>query len=201
MQLQYNLYFGVSAIILMVVLVIYSRITYNMDSVRNKEFYKLFIYVLVTDILDVVTAVTISYAAVIPKIVNIILNTCFFGGNAMLSYQFLKYSDLSINWFQGEAKVAPAYRVIMGAQAFLLTINAFNGIVFDFDSAGTYIHGPFYAMTYIVPYSCMASGVSRMVRHIKQYNFQQRMSIFSFSHTFKITSQGFPSIASFLICT
>jgi len=181
MELQYNLYFGLSAVILMVVLVVYSKITYNMDSVRNKEFYKLLILVLLTDVLDVITAVTISYAAVIPRMLNIILNTGYFGGNAMLSYQFLKYSDLSINWFQGEAKVAPAYRVIMGLQAFLLTLNAFNGIVFDFDSAGTYIHGPLYSMTYIVPYACMAVGVSRMVRHIKQYTFQQRMSIFSFS--------------------
>ncbi len=181
MELQYNIYFGLSAIILMVVLVIYSRITYNMDSTRNREFYKLLIFVLIADILDVVTAVTISYAAVIPRMVNIILNTCYFGGNAILSYQFLKYSDLSINWFQGEAKVAVGYRIVMGVQAILLAVNVFNGWVFDFDSAGTYIHGPLYAMTYVVPYSCMAVGVLRMVRHIKQYTIQQRMSIFSFS--------------------
>lgn len=181
MTLQYNIYFGLSAIILMIVLVIYSKITYNMDSNRNREFYTLLIYVLVTDILDVITAVTISYAAVIPRIPNIFLNTCYFGGNAMLSYQFLKYSDRSIHWFQGEAKVAIGYRIVMGCQALLLILNFWNGWIFDFDRAGTYIHGTLYSMTYIVPYSCMAIGVARMVRHIKQYTIQQRMSIFSFS--------------------
>ncbi|MBQ8280356.1 MAG: response regulator [Roseburia sp.] len=165
----------------MVILVIYSKLTYNMESVRNREFYKLTIYVLIADILDVVTAITISYAAVIPPIVNIILNTFYFGGNSVLCYQFLKYSTLSVNWFKGEAKVSAGYRIVMGCQAALLLTNMFTGWMFGFDTAGNYIHGPLYTVTYIVPYTCFALGILRMVRHIKEYSILQRMSIFSFS--------------------
>lgn len=181
MGLQYNIYFGVSAIIFMLILVVYSKITYNMDSTRNREFYKLTIYVLIADILDVVTAITISYAAVIPPLVNVLLNTCYFGGNSILCYQFLKYSTLSVNWFKGEAKVPVGYRIIMTGQAALLIANIFTGWMFDFDTAGNYIHGPLYAVTYIVPYTCFSLGILRMVRHIKEYSTQQRISIFSFS--------------------
>lgn len=181
MELQYNIYFGLSAIILMVILVVYSKITYNMESVRNREFYKLTIYVLIADILDVITAFTISYAAVIPPMVNIILNTLYFGGNSVLCYQFLKYSTLSVNWFKGKASVHVGYRIVMGCQAALLLTNIFTGWMFDFDTAGNYIHGPLYTVTYIVPYACFALGILRMVRHIKEYSIQQRLSIFSFS--------------------
>ena len=181
MGLQYNIWFGVAAIIFMIVLVVYSKMTYSMDSTRNREFYKLTIYVLIADILDVVTAITISYATVVPRMLNMILNTFYFGGNSVLCYQFLKYSSLSVNWFKGEATVPVRYRVVMGCQAALLTANLFTGWMFDFDRAGTYIHGPLYALTYIVPYTCFALGILRMVRHIKEYSMQQRMSIFSFS--------------------
>lgn len=181
MGLQYNIYFGISAIMMMVILVVYSKITYSMESTRNREFYKLTLYVLLTDILDVLTAVTISYAAVIPRIANIILNTLYFGGNAAMCYQFLKYSALSVHWFRGEVKVSAKYRIIMGGQAVLLLLNIFTGWMFDFDAAGNYIHGPLYMLTYLVPYACFFLGILRMVKNIKEYSIKQRMSIFSFS--------------------
>lgn len=181
MGLQYNIYFGISAIMMMVILVVYSKITYSMESMRNREFYKLTLYVLFTDILDVVTAVTISYAAVIPRMANIILNTLYFGGNSVMCYQFLKYSALSVHWFRGEVKVSTKYRIIMSAQAVLLLLNIFSGWMFDFDASGNYIHGPLYMLTYIVPYACFFLGILRMVKNIKEYSIKQRMSIFSFS--------------------
>ena len=54
MELQYNIYFGISALVFMIILVIYSQITYSMESKRNREFYRLAIYVLIADILNVV---------------------------------------------------------------------------------------------------------------------------------------------------
>lgn len=181
MELQYNIYFGLSAIMMMIVLVIYSKITYSMESTRNREFYKLTLYVLFADILDVITAVTISYAAKIPPMVNIILNTFYFGGNSAMCYQFLKYSSLSVHWFKGKAEISLKYKIIMGAQALMLVLNIFTGWMFDFDVAGNYIHGPLYMLTYAVPYICFFLGIVRMACHIRQYSVKQRMSILSFS--------------------
>lgn len=181
MSLKYNIHYGVSAIIFMVILVIYSKISYSMESRRNREFYKLTIYVLIADILDVVTAITISYGAIIPPMLNVILNTCYFAGNAVLCYQFLKYSTFCVKSFAGVPKVQSIYKVVMYLQGLLLVINIFTGWMFDFDEAGNYIHGPVYFLTFTIPYVCFFLGVLRMVRNVRDYDMQQKISIFSFS--------------------
>ena len=181
MGLTYNIYFGVSAIVFMIILVVYSKITYSMESRRNREFYKLTIYVLIADILDVATAVTISYGAVVPPLLNTLLNTCYFAGNAVLCYQFLKYATFCVKSFEGEPKVAIGYKIVMCLQGALLIANIFTGWMFYFDEAGTYTHGPVYFMTFTIPYVCFFLGVLRMVRNAKDYDTQQKISIFSFS--------------------
>lgn len=181
MSLKYNIYFGISAIVFMVILVIYSKISYSMESRRNREFYKLTIYVLIADILDVVTAITISYGNVIPIFFNLLLNTCYFGGNAVLCYQFLKYSTFCAKSFEGEPKVEPAYKIVMYLQGVFLFVNMFTGWMFYFDEAGNYVHGPAYFLTFTIPYACFFLGVIRMVRNVKDYDMQQKLSIFSFA--------------------
>lgn len=177
----YNIYFGISAIVFMVILVVYSKITYSMESRRNREFYKLTIYVLIADILDVATAITISYGAVIPPLLNTLLNTCYFAGNAVLCYQFLKYATFCVKSFEGEPKVGVFYKVVMGIQWCLLVANIFTGWMFYFDENGAYTHGPVYFLTFTIPYVCFFLGVIRMVRNVKDYDIQQKISIFSFS--------------------
>ena len=181
MGLQYNIWFGVSGIIFMVILVTYLRISFSMESRRNHEFFKLAIYVLLADMLDVVTALTISYGALISPALNTILNTAYFVMNALLSYQFLQYSQLCIKSFQGEKKVAIGYRLIVYVYMLLLMINIFTGWMFAFDAEGVYVHGPLYYLLSIMPYSCFFMGVIRMIRNTKEYDKQQKISIFAFS--------------------
>ena len=181
MSLKYNIYFGISAIVFMVILVIYSKISYSMESRRNREFYKLTIYVLIADILDVVTAITISYGNVVPQFFNLLLNTCYFGGNAVLCYQFLKYSTFCVKSFEGEPKVEPVYKIVMYLQGVFLFVNIFTGWMFYFDEAGNYVHGAAYFLTFTIPYACFFLGVIRMVRNVKDYDTQQKVSIFSFA--------------------
>ena len=159
MGLQYNIWFGVSAVIYMVILVVYLRISYSMESKRNHEFFKVAIYVLLADAFDVITAITISYGSAIPSFLNIILNTCYFVLNALLSYQFLRYSQLCVKGVQGELKVAFGYRAIIYVYMGLLAANMLTGWMFGFDEQGMYIHGPLYYLLPVVPYSCFFMGV------------------------------------------
>lgn len=181
MGLQYNIWFGVSGVIFMVILVVYLRISYSMESKRNHEFFKVAIYVLLADAFDVITAITISYGAVVPLFLNVTLNTCYFVLNALLSYQFLRYSQLCVKGFLGELKVALGYRIIIDAYLALLAVNMFTGWMFGFDKQGAYVHGPLYYLLPVIPYSCFFMGVLRMVRNTKEYDRQQKVSIFAFS--------------------
>jgi len=181
MGLQYNIWFGVSAVIYMMILVVYLRISYSMESKRNHEFFKVAIYVLLADFFDVVTAITISYGAVVPPTVNMILNTCYFVLNALLSYQFLRYSQLCIKGFQGELKIALGYRLIVYVYLGMLSVNMFSGWMFSFNEQGAYVHGPLYYLLSVMPYSCFLMGVLRMVRNTQEYDRHQKISIFAFS--------------------
>ena len=181
MSLQYNIWFGVSAVIFMVILVTYLWIGYSMESKRNQEFFKLAIYVLVADFLDVVTAVTISYGTVIFPVVNMLLNTSYFVANVLLGYQFLRYAKFWTKHFEGETKVGLGYRLLVQGYLLLLAINLFTGWMFDFDIQGNYIHGPLYYLLSAIPYACFFMGVLQMIRHTKEYTKQQRASIFAFS--------------------
>ena len=181
MGLQYNIWFGVSAVIFMVILVVCLRITYSMESKRNHEFFKVAIYVLLADAFDVITAITISCGAVVPVFLNIILNTCYFVLNALLSYQFLRYSLLCVKGFQGELKVGVGYRVIIYGYLVLLVMNMFTGWMFGFDEQGMYVHGALYYLLPVIPYGCFFMGVLRMVRNNKEYDRRQKISIFAFS--------------------
>lgn len=181
MGLQYNIYFGLSAIVFMVILVTYLKIGYSMDSPRNREFFKVAIYVLMADILDVVTAVSISYGAVIPPVLNVLLNTAYFVTNALLSYQFMRYSLLCIKCFEGTPKVGLGYRIMIYGYFVLLVINCFTGWMFGFDEQGAYVHGPLYYLLATIPYLGFYMGVLRMIRNTKEYDRGQKISIFAFS--------------------
>ena len=70
----------------------YIRLQYDIHSKLNKEFRKLAWLGLIATVLDVTTAVTISYATVVPIEVNILLNTLYFVSVAALGYQVMYYS-------------------------------------------------------------------------------------------------------------
>ena len=97
MSLVYNVYFEVSSIIFLVILFIITRLMYNMQSAVNKEFLKLILIVLLADILDVVSAITISYASVIPTWVNMLVNTMYFAVGVYVGFQFMCYCEYYIH--------------------------------------------------------------------------------------------------------
>lgn len=78
MDLKYNIDFEIVGVILL--LVVYGAMVfyYSGQAEANKHFKALVKYILLAEIMDIVTAVTISYGAVIPPIINIIANTLYF---------------------------------------------------------------------------------------------------------------------------
>ena len=75
MSLKYNISYEVASTIFLIILLCFIRLQYDTHSRLNKEFRKLTLLGLITTILDVTTAVTISYASIVPIEVNILLNT------------------------------------------------------------------------------------------------------------------------------
>ena len=91
MSLKYNISYEVASTIFLIILLCFIRLQYDTNSRLNKEFRKLTWFGLIATILDVTTAVTISYASVIPIEVNSILNSLYFISVAALGYQLTYY--------------------------------------------------------------------------------------------------------------
>ena len=70
MGMLYNINFEVAGVVF--VLVIYAAlcIFYSDQSEVNQKFKALVLYVLAAEVMDIVTAITISYGSVIPALIN-----------------------------------------------------------------------------------------------------------------------------------
>ncbi len=79
MKLIYNIDFEIVGAIYVLVIYVALSMYYSNQSVVNKKFKVLVKCILATEIMDIVTAMTISYGKVIPSELNILANTAYFG--------------------------------------------------------------------------------------------------------------------------
>lgn len=175
-SLFYNVYFEVAAIVFLIVINIFLRIKYVAENRVNKEFRKLALFVLIACVLDVATAIMISYGSHIPPVVNLLCNTAYFGMNVVVGLQFMQYVSAYV--YRDKHGKGFLFNVIVCAICFvILGINLFTGIVFSFNDAGSYVHGILYYFVYVFPYYYIIFSIGILFVHFKQFVLKQRISI------------------------
>lgn len=173
----YNVYFEAAAICYLFILNVYIRLQYNSTSKQNKLFQRLAVYLLVSVCLDVLTAVTISYAAHIPVWVNTILNHAYNASVLVLEYHFLIYCIQGVCKRDPKGKFFQTCRWINIIANLILVINLFTGCVFSFTPEGEYIHGPLYYMTYLVSLVFIFAATGTLLSESKRFSKNQNASI------------------------
>lgn len=159
MKLDYNIYYEVAAAIFLSFLTGYVRLQYNMKLRSNRLFLRLALSILFNDILDIVTAFTISNADVLPEMLNMVLNTlyllsCALTGVILLDYASESLKNLGIEQEKWHIKAG----IIIGIIYFsLIILNFFTGCIFDFKGK-QYNHGSLYMSIYIIPYFYFVTG-------------------------------------------
>lgn len=159
MKLDYNIYYEVAAAIFLSFLTGYVRLQYNMKLRSNRLFLRLALSILLNDILDIVTAFTISNADVVPEMLNMILNTsyllsCTLTGVILLDYASESLKNLGIEPGKWHRKAG----IIIGIIYFsLIVLNFFTGCIFDFKGE-QYNHGSLYMSIYVFPYFYFVTG-------------------------------------------
>lgn len=144
---MYNIYFGVAATGFVALLLLYLYLEYPNASLSNQRYRQMVVWLLVTDILDIISARTIDYGSVVPQTLNMILSTLFFLSSAQLWLSYVRYLDS----FLFEARQGVFHRIgvwVIRIYIILLAGNLFFGYFFYFDEAGAYIHGPLYPLSY-----------------------------------------------------
>lgn len=159
MKLDYNIYYEVAAAIFLSFLTGYVRLQYNMKLRSNRLFLRLALSILFNDILDIVTAFTISNADVLPEMLNMVINTlyllsCVLTGVILLDYASESLKNLGIEQEKWHIKAG----IIIGIIYFsLIILNFFTGCIFDFKGK-QYNHGSLYMSIYVIPYFYFVTG-------------------------------------------
>lgn len=177
MSLIYNTDFEVASAVFLVIFFLFMKLQYSMQSKINQEFQKLTAFVLLADVMDVATAVTISYAAVLPVWLNLLLNTLYFMAIAAVGYQFMYYSWICVDKERKKNLLLSLNRILMFVPFIILTVNLCNGCIFSISETGEYVHGPLYLMVYIVPYYFIGCSAVILLSHFNSFQKWQRISI------------------------
>lgn len=177
MQMLYNFDFDIVALILMVLIYILMHVNFVQDTVQSKRFRGLIVMIIIVTLLDMVTAVTISWAKDVPIWLNLLLNSLFF----LLSAAMGLFYDLYIAQF---AKGGALTRMgllfntfLLMVWAVLLVVSAFTGIVFSFTSAGEYVHGICYAGCVGLPMYYVFYAALLLILNWKNFNWKQKLCI------------------------
>lgn len=172
----YNIDFEVAAILFLVVLNVFLRIKYAAETKVNREFRRLSLFVLIACTLDVATAVMINYGSSIPPVVNLLCNTAYFAMNLAVGFQFMQYVSAYV--YRDRRGKGFIFNLVVCALCFaMLMVNLFTGIIFSFDSAGAYVHGPVYYFVYAFPYYYIVYSIGILFVHFKQFTLKQRISV------------------------
>ena len=180
MELVYNVYFELSAGFFILFLLLFVRTRYDLTLERNKFFYHMICCLLAVDVLDVVTACTISYGAIVPKGLNVLVNTIYFAFNGLLGYLYKNYCQQYNNIYRRNRFIYMLSQVILFGYWVLLLINTFTGLLFYFDQNGNYCHGILYLSVYIMPYIFFLMSACFMFMAFPQFNINQRVCIIMF---------------------
>ena len=191
MTLKYNISYEVASTIFLVILLCFFKLQYDAKSKLNNEFNKLIWFGLIATVLDVTTAITISYASVVPVVVNTILNTVYFMSVAILGYQLAYYNYLYVYKETGTSKLIRFNKIVIVVFAVFLTFNAFSGISFSFRADGEYVKGPAHMAVYIsAAYFVLCSSII-VICNLRKFRIWQRisLSLFAFFQVFGMILQ------------
>lgn len=96
--------------------------------------------------------------------------------NVAVGFQFMQYVSAYV-YQEKHGIVFLLNRIFYALCLFILAVNLFTGIIFSFDHAGSYIHGPLYYFVYVFPYYYYIFSIGILIFHFKQFVPKQRVSI------------------------
>ena len=143
MNLVYNVHYDIAGAILLSILLIYMTIMYPMKSYTIKRYCRVVCLLILSQIFDVASAIGISYNDVTPNSVNLLLSTLYFGVVFVLEYSYFDYI-VSFVRERVNPVVKLITKIVLAVYLAILVINWFTGIVFYFNEAHEYSHGPIY---------------------------------------------------------
>ena len=182
-ELLYNVDFEIAGAAYILVMFIFLKVQYINDSEGNRRFSQLLLMGFFTNLFDILTTITITYADIVPIPVNLVLNMLLFMFTAMFGHAFVMY----LVAFIGSDDNGICIKICHGgliAYALFHVLNLVTGWVFSFEENASgmveYIHGPVYPIIFVVPmlYLLVASGM--MIVYRRSFPRKQQITMIIF---------------------
>lgn len=176
----YNIDFEVAAFAFMILFYFSLKAQYPREVREIQNFANSLLIYIVATVLDVVSAITISYATQLPQWVNMVANTAYVLSILVFFYSFVRY----ISMYLLEERMI--WERIMsdcmcGVYGIIVLTNYFTHWIFYFDDNNRYTHGPFYFLIYVIPlYFVVAIGMILVIKN-RKFDCKQKISIWLFT--------------------
>lgn len=180
MEFLYNLDFELAAIVFMLLLFLALKAQYPKEAKDVHAFARALMVYIVATVFDMITAVTISYAPMIPRWLNMILNSIYVLLVMAFFYSFVQYICIYLlkERMKWEHIISNIICVLYGV---LALTNFFTHWLFYFDENYQYVHGPLYFIIYTVPiYFVICIGMILVIKNEK-FDKKQKLSIWTFT--------------------
>ena len=170
----YNINYELAAVAFMILFYLLLKAQYPREIENIHYFANALLIYIVAIILDITSAVMISYASSIPHWLNMFCNTAYFLSVLIFFYFFVRY--ICKHLLQERMFWERVLSNVVGAgYGMLLISNFFTHWVFRFDENFRYVHGPLYYLVFLVPlYFVVTIG---MILVIKNEKFDRRQKI------------------------
>ncbi|MGN0318220.1 MAG: response regulator [Lachnospira sp.] len=174
---MFNVYFEVSSAIFTLVLYTYFVMQYDMHEEINKVFQRLLIFTFLANVFDVVSGIAINHGDLIPRVINLLLNTTYFVIDAIMGLYFGIYFTMKVDKSVEKNKLLIINYCGVGLFVILLIINIFTGIIFSIGPNGEYIHGPIYLSVYAFPFYFFIFSFIILLSGFSKYDLKNKICI------------------------
>ena len=149
----YNVYFEVTSLFFLAIMYINFVTQYSNEAKKinmNKHFKYLIMLAFMTNLFDVLSAVTISYYYEIPTWANRIINSVYFMFGAAFSYSFVDYVEKTV--LKSKNKFFHQFNLsVFVIYEISILIGTFFEYYIWFDKTSGYQHGPLYLLLFTMP--------------------------------------------------
>lgn len=170
----YNINYELAAVAFMMLFYLLLKAQYPREIKNIHYFANALLLYIVAIILDITSAVMISYASSVPRGLNMFFNTSYLLSVLIFFYFFVRY--ICKHLLQDRMLWERILSNVVGiSYGLLLLTNSLTHWVFYFDEEFHYVHGPLYYFVFLVPlYFVVTVG---MILVIKNQKFDRRQKI------------------------
>ena len=176
---MYNIYFEAAAIGFIVILLLYLHIEYPKASESNRRYREWVAWILAGEIVDVIASRMTDYGHVIPRELNIVVNTVYFMVTSGCFWSLARYLHTLV-----KGKLSDFYmrflNILCVIYLIFLVVNMFTGWMFTFNEEGEYTHGPVYFLIFALQILVISMSIILLFSNRKSLEKRQLLAIWLF---------------------